>query len=173
MPPPPTDRTETRRAIAVVRRVLRDYPGRLAVRLWSGETVGIGAGPPDFTLVFRHPVPFRDLILSRDPLRLAEAYFRGLVDVEGDIYAVFRLKDHLGALALSIPEKLAFLATALRLGSHPSASVAMQPRPRRMAGHVRNSRQSIAFHYDVSNDFYRLWLDAQMVYSCAYFEDAG
>ncbi|HEY8993706.1 MAG TPA: cyclopropane-fatty-acyl-phospholipid synthase family protein, partial [Lacunisphaera sp.] len=32
-------------------------------------------------------------------------------------------------------------------------------------------RQAVSFHYDVSNDFYRLWLDSQMVYSCAYFTD--
>jgi cyclopropane-fatty-acyl-phospholipid synthase len=29
----------------------------------------------------------------------------------------------------------------------------------------------VSFHYDVSNDFYRLWLDSRMVYSCAYFTD--
>jgi cyclopropane-fatty-acyl-phospholipid synthase len=35
------------------------------------------------------------------------------------------------------------------------------------------NRDAIAFHYDVSNDFYALWLDERMVYSCAYYEDAG
>src|SRR5437762_627371 len=34
---------------------------------------------------------------------------------------------------------------------------------------LRRDRQAIQFHYDVSNDFYRLWLDPAMVYSCAYF----
>lgn len=34
------------------------------------------------------------------------------------------------------------------------------------------NRHAISFHYDVSNDFYALWLDEQMVYSCAYYEDA-
>ena len=34
----------------------------------------------------------------------------------------------------------------------------------------QNDGESIAFHYDVSNDFYRLWLDERMIYSCAYFE---
>jgi cyclopropane-fatty-acyl-phospholipid synthase len=45
----------------------------------------------------------------------------------------------------------------------------------RLAGkHSRpRDRQAIAFHYDVSDDFYQLWLDEQMVYSCAYFEDAN
>lgn len=171
-----TDDTEANRAKQVVRRVLSGYPGNLAVRLWNGETLEIGEGPPDFTLVFHRPAPLRDLILFRDPLRLAEAYFRGLLDVEGDIYAVFGLKEHLGALTLSLPEKLAFLATALRLGgrsgearTEPSGSIT--PSPARFGGRpARNTRQSIAFHYDVSNEFYGLWLDRQMVYSCAYFQ---
>ncbi|EPG7016601.1 class I SAM-dependent methyltransferase, partial [Pseudomonas aeruginosa] len=40
-------------------------------------------------------------------------------------------------------------------------------------GRRRDARRAIGFHYDVSNDFYRLWLDREMVYSCAYFEDAA
>jgi cyclopropane-fatty-acyl-phospholipid synthase len=32
-------------------------------------------------------------------------------------------------------------------------------------------RQAVSFHYDLSNDFYRLWLDSRMIYSCAYFTD--
>jgi len=171
-----TDDTEANRAMLVVRRVFRGYPGNLAVRLWNGEILEIGGGPPDFTLVFHHPASFRDLILFRDPLRLAEAYFKGSLDVEGDIYAVFDLKEHLGSVALPLPEKLAFLAAALRLGGRsvevragPSGSIT--PSPARFGGRpARNTRQSIAFHYDVSNEFYGLWLDEHMVYSCAYFK---
>jgi cyclopropane-fatty-acyl-phospholipid synthase len=37
----------------------------------------------------------------------------------------------------------------------------------------RSNRRNIAHHYDVSNAFYRLWLDSRMVYSCAYFRDAA
>lgn len=37
----------------------------------------------------------------------------------------------------------------------------------------RNSKRSIAHHYDVSNEFYRLWLNPEMVYPCAYFQDSN
>jgi len=37
----------------------------------------------------------------------------------------------------------------------------------------RGNRANIRHHYDVSNDFYRLWLDRRMVYSCAYFRHEG
>ena len=44
----------------------------------------------------------------------------------------------------------------------------------RLARHTRQSdAAAIAYHYDVSNDFYKLWRDRQMVYSCAYFRDEG
>jgi len=160
-----------------VARVFRDYSGSMAVRLWDGQTLAFGGGAPEFTLVFREPRAFRGLILTRDPLRLAEAYFLGKVDVEGDLYAALRLKDHLQSLRLSAFEKAAFLSAALLPGGSAEERVggaAPGWRASRLAGrHSRTrDRQAIAFHYDVSNDFYRLWLDEQMVYSCAYFEEA-
>lgn len=170
------DNPGARRVEDIVRRVFRDYSGRLAVRLWDGRILAFGNGSPECTLVFREPRPFRELILSRDPLRLAEAYFLGRVDVEGDLYAALRLKDHLRSLRLAVIEKAGFLFRALTLGGSPGAdadTAAPGWRASRLTGaHSKaRDRQAVAFHYDVSNDFYRLWLDEQMIYSCAYFED--
>lgn len=153
----------------------------MAVRLWDGQTLVFGGGAPDFTLVFRESRHFRELILFRDPLRLAEAYFLGKVDIEGDFYAALQLKDYLQSLRLSAIEKAAFLSGALLLGNSaeedagtalPSWRASQSTRLARAHSKARN-RQAIAFHYDVSNDFYQNWLDEQMVYSCAYFEEAG
>lgn len=167
-------------AEGALRRVFRDYPDDLAVRLWDGRTVAFGRGAPACTLVFRAPRAFRESILSRDPLRLAEGYFLGQVDVEGDLCAALRLKEHLGALHLSAREKAGLLLGALRLPKTDGAAAAvtmpgwrMSPRRRLEGAHYKaRDREAIAFHYDVSNEFYRLWLDEQMVYSCAYFENA-
>jgi len=164
----------------MVRRVFRDWPGRLAVRLWDGVTLCFGESPPACTLVFRDPHAFRDLVLFRNPLRLADAYFRGRVDVEGDLYAALDLKDHLASLRLTVAERASFLLSALRLRgtvSGAQAGAAANPRTpwrRRFARHDKAlNRSAIAFHYDVSDEFYRLWLDERMVYSCAYFEQIG
>lgn len=47
------------------------------MRLWDGQTLEIGGGPPDFTLVFHHPAPLRDQILFRDTMcHVAEAVYR-------------------------------------------------------------------------------------------------
>ncbi len=169
----------TDRARRIVQRVFRDYPGAVAVRLWNGETLNFGAGAPEVTLVFHHPGLFRNLILNRDPLRLAEAYFRGELDVEGDLYAALRLKDHLQSLNFSAVERAAFLLGALFPGSIPESHRGGPAHWRKTFSdwftrrHTRKgNHQAIAFHYDLSNAFYRLWLDEQMIYSCAYFKNA-
>lgn len=161
----------------IVQRAFRGYPGNLAVRLWTGGMLTFGSGTPDVTLVIRDPRLLREMILFRDPLRLAEAYFQGRLDVEGDLYAALGLKDHLQSLSLSAFEKAAFLFTALSLGTPTASSGLGVPTPctrrSRLWWHRHSkaaNRRAIAFHYDVSNTFYRLWLDEQMIYSCAYFE---
>jgi cyclopropane-fatty-acyl-phospholipid synthase len=168
------------RARQLLTRIFQNYIGNLAIRLWDGETLKLGPGTPEATLVFHHPHQLRDLILFRDLLRLAEDYFAGWVSVEGDIYVILRLKDHLQSLGMSAREKAALVGSALFLrggsGKNAQTSIirrASSSRLRSWLGHSKTTnRKAIAFHYDVSNDFYSLWLDRQMVYSCAYFEDA-
>jgi len=165
------------RARQIAQRVFRDYPGKLAVRFWDGEVLTFGGAAPAVTLVFRDPDLFRDLIIHRNPLRLAEAYFQDRLDVKGDLYAALTLKDYLPSLSLSVAEKVAFLFAVLSPAVSPAAKGRTQsapgiPRSRwRWRAHSKVANcQAIAFHYDVSNAFYRLWLDEQMLYSCAYFE---
>ncbi len=161
----------------IVQRVFQGCPGSLSVRLWDGKTLIFGDHEPDTTLVINRPGVFRDLVLHRDPLHLAEAYFQGAIDVEGDLYVALRLKNHLRSLRLSTAEKIAFLFGALSLGDRPANASLVAPSKRKVwirklwRSHSKSeNRKAIAFHYDVSNAFYRLWLDEQMIYSCAYFE---
>ena len=164
-------------------RLFRGFDGSLAMRLWNGTTLrlgapGAGATEPPFTLVCRNPSVVRSIVLGRDPLRLAEAYFQGDIDIEGDFFAALRLKDHLHAIRLTLRDRMGALFSALSLRSSEAASAA--PPSRRTSHHARavkvhsktENRASIQFHYDVSNEFYALWLDDAMVYSCAYFEQS-
>ena len=159
-------------AARILGRIFRDYGNNLAIRLWNGETMYFGNRVPECTLVFNRLKPFRDLILHSDPIRLAEAYFDGSVDIEGSIYPAIELKDYLKSVNLSVEEKIAFLFTAFRMReeSHEPAGWASWRWTRTAPKHSREmNREAIGFHYDVSNDFYRLWLDEGMIYSCAYF----
>ena len=163
--------------VRIVKRLLQNFQGDIALRLWNGAQYAFGQTVPKFTLVVRDPAVLRKLILKRNPITLVDAYFRGLVDFEGDIYAGLRLKPHLQKLSLPIRSRAALVLDALLLPVRPAksaADTAMAATDSIDASeahkHSRLSdRAAISFHYDVSNAFYKLWLDEQMVYSCAYF----
>jgi cyclopropane-fatty-acyl-phospholipid synthase len=165
----------------ILYRLFRDFDGCISVCLWDDSEVHLGHGRPEFSLLFRSAIAFQDIVLSRNPLRLAEAYFQELIDIEGDLYSALKLRHHLTSLQLSLMEKAALAAKALRIKPEKTASNGNNTPQwgktfRQKLGISPSkelNRHAISFHYDVSNDFYALWLDEQMVYSCAYFEDAG
>ncbi|HZC30829.1 MAG TPA: cyclopropane-fatty-acyl-phospholipid synthase family protein [Gaiellaceae bacterium] len=101
---------------------------------------------------------------------LGEAYLRGDIEIEGDIWAAVdagRSFD-LRRLGRALP-RFARIGLELRRGAAPGRSLL---RSARLSGR-RHSRArdlaAIRFHYDVGNDFYKLWLDERRTYSCAYF----
>jgi cyclopropane-fatty-acyl-phospholipid synthase len=117
----------------------------LRLRLWNGREAALGP-KPCVTFEIKSLSALRRL-LRPSLASLGQAYVDGLIDIEGTIDDV--------------------IAVAARLSAHAGR------RMRRAARMIRHSRrvdaEAIAYHYDVSNDFYRLWLDERMVYSCAYF----
>ena len=122
------------------------------LRLWNGKEYPLGHfEKPDVTLTVRE-VTALPLLLVPSLDNLGEAYVQEKIDLEG------RLADIINVA-------FGFSAAAAR-----SAGGALA----RVAEHFTHTKQedqaSIQYHYDVSNDFYRLWLDPNMVYSCAYFE---
>jgi len=171
---PSPDGTPTDAALRIFRRLLQPFDGSLALRLWNGVTHYFGPDGPAFTLVFRDPAVLRDLVLRRSPLPLADAYFRGRFDVEGDFYAALRLKAHFQELSFTARERLGLLVDALRLafapgGKHHETGELRSTRRFAHSHTPESDRAAISHHYDVSNDFYKLFLDERMVYSCAYF----
>ncbi len=119
------------------------------------------------------------MVLTRHPLRVVEFYFQGLIDIDGDLYSALKLRHYLASLQLPLTEKAMFAIKALMIKPNTAESNGSRQWAkdlRQIIGleHSKQlNRHAIAFHYDVSNDFYALWLDEQMVYSCAYYEDAS
>ncbi len=164
-------------AIRIFERLLRGFEAPPTVRLWSDAIHAPNGETPAFTLVLRDPVLLRRLVIERSPLLLADAYFRGALDVEGDLYSALRLKNHLASISLTWRDRVALLIDAWRLPARVDATANTTNDANTGARHAFSHRHSrdtdraaISFHYDVSNDFYGLWLDDQRVYSCAYFE---
>ncbi len=110
----------------------------------------IGEGEPEFTVNFKRPVSMHSLMTSTS-LALGEAYMDGDLEIEGDLYHA--LNHFLGQMGkFSTNEK------ALRKLIFPSMS-------------RKNQEKEVQSHYDIGNDFYRLWLDDTMSYSCGYFQN--
>ncbi len=155
----------------ILRRIFKGYEGAFTIKLWDNSVLQIGNGASAFTLTFHASHVLRDLVLFHDPIRLAEAYFDGAVEVAGDFNTAMGLRYYLEDLKLPLQEKLLLVFRALSLGNQKSKP---RKKTRKPANTMRqNDIESIAFHYDVSNEFYRLWLGDRMVYSCAYFETPG
>jgi cyclopropane-fatty-acyl-phospholipid synthase len=147
------------------------HPRNFAVRLWDGTTWEAEEGQPTrFTLVLQHPGALRKMFLPPSELALGEAYIYNDFDIEGDIEAVFELGDAILSREWGKVEQLRYGARLLSLPKGNMASLGTQAAQQKGTLHSKErDRQAIVYHYDRSNDFYKLWLDRQMVYSCAYF----
>ena len=173
------------KTMAILQRLFKQSSECLSIRLWNGATFLIGSTAPTqltptFTLVINHPRVIRLLVLNNNPMLLAESYFSGNIDIEGDFFAAIKLKDtHL--MHVSWRDKLSVLLKTIRLPSHNQnqfgdnknfiSNKTLMFGDALSAHSKTENHAAIAFHYDVSNEFYALWLGKSMVYSCAYFEN--
>ena len=166
------------KALTAARAVLEDVFGpvasrRFAVRFWEG-TVDEPAEEPRFTIVLESPGALRRMLLPPSELALTESYFFGDVDIEGNLEAAADLGD-VAASRLRSPRALFRLArhiVALPRDNAANSVDASHTRAAHLSGKrhsTRRDREAVRFHYNVGNPFYALWLDAKMVYSCAYF----
>lgn len=145
--------------------IFKDYSGPVAIQLWNGETV-IGNDHAQCLFVIRRPCLLRDLLSSSNLNNLAEGYLNGDTYVEGDLETCFDLIDFIQGRNFRLSEFLKIFLLSLKISGSKKK---VHPCPDTGTFRDNNSKFSIAHHYDVSNEFYKLFLDPEMVYSCAYF----
>jgi cyclopropane-fatty-acyl-phospholipid synthase len=147
------------------------HPRDFAVRLWDGSTWETEVGQPTrFTLVLRHPGALRQMFWPPNELSFGEAYLYDDFDIEGEVKPVFAVGEHLLALPWGETEQLRYGQYLLSLPAEGRPRVGRQAAQLSGALHSKaRDRQAAIYHYDVSNDFYALWLGKRMVYTCAYF----
>lgn len=110
----------------------------------------IGEGEPLFTVDMKEPIPANKLMTSTS-IALGEAYMDGNLEIEGDLY--FALNHFLGQM-----DQFSTAGDVLTKLTHNPLT-------------KKRQAEEVQSHYDIGNDFYSLWLDETMQYSCAYFED--
>jgi len=135
-------------------RARTNLPARLA--LWDGKSFDFGDfSAPSVTLHVKSPAAL-SLLLDPTLDNLGEAYVQSKIDIEGKLTDVIDIAYGLAKNAVDRPGA----------GTSALQSVA------RYFTHTKSSdKKSVQYHYDVSNEFYQQWLDPNMVYSCAYFEN--
>jgi cyclopropane-fatty-acyl-phospholipid synthase len=130
---------------------------RVTLRLWNGEEFSVSGGEPVACIEFRQRRVLFELLASPS-VGFGECYSKGLIEIHGDFQA--------------LANEIATALTRQRDGGYwwyKFRSLLASIR----TNSLTRSRLNVHHHYDLGNDFYRLWLDERMLYTCAYYEDAG
>jgi cyclopropane-fatty-acyl-phospholipid synthase len=142
-----------------------------AVEFWDGTRLPStdGEGP---TFFVRSPRAAAHVLRAPGQLGLGRAYVSGELEVD-DIDAVIALLDGWQPPALDGADKRALLVGALRAAglSKPPARPRAELRPSGRRHSKERDARAVRHHYDVSNEFFELFLGPTMVYSCAIWRD--
>ncbi len=139
----------------LLRRVLLHAGNpRITLRLWNGDEFSVSDGNPVACIEFRQRRAIYELIASPS-VGFGECYSKGLIEIHGDF--------------LACANEIARSFTRQRDKNywwHRLRSTAALMRGNSLA----RSRHNVHHHYDLGNDFYKMWLDERMVYTCAYYD---
>ncbi len=163
---------DTRRAAAFLARLLPS-PREFNIRLWDG-TLLPGSGRAKLTVVINAPGSLRRMLRLPVELSLGEAFLRGDFDLEGEVWAAGPALEASRGAARSPREmlELARLWRKLPRAGKTTRGTGYGEGPARLEAAERSrdwDREGIRYHYDAGNEFFALFLDRRMVYSCAYF----
>jgi len=142
----------------LLRRIMSSVGNpRVSIRLWNGREYRATDERPVACLELRNRRVVFDLLRSPS-IGFGEGYVHGLIDVQGDF--------------------LAFMNEITESVTRKNQNRYYLPRLRSMlyatrANSLTRARHNVHHHYDLGNDFYKLWLDKNMVYTCAYYADAA
>ena len=120
------------------------------LKFWDSEEIKIGPDEPKFRIILKKPLKKKDLLTSTS-LTFGEAYMNGDVEIEGDMFTVFN------ELLRCIDK---FSTNFSSLKNIFCGSTCM-----------KKQKEEVSSHYDIGNDFYKIWLDDTLSYSCAYFKN--
>jgi len=147
----------------------------IRVEAYDGTVLGPSDAPTTIRIV--SPDFFRRVVAGRgSELAFTRAYVAGDVEIEGDIYAVLGLRDRLNKLPLDagVLHDVAIVLGVRRINDliklRPLTVPAEEINLRGLLHSRGRDAEAISAHYDVSNDFYELFLGATMTYSCAVFQ---
>jgi len=127
------------------------FSNTFEIKFWDGSVEKFGDGDSDFQLIFNEKISKGDVI--NDPsITLGEAYMTKKLEIKGNVQFVIESLYNNKESFLNKSEKYEKLI-------------------KKFKSSIKRSKDNIKFHYDIGNDFYKLWLDNSMNYSCGYFKN--
>ena len=138
----------------------KSFPFPVKVTYWDGKSVVYGNGAPELEIIFNEKIPISD-ITSNASIALGEGYMDKKIEIKST-------NDD----DTQVIQKLIF-------GAYESAESFMRDSkfrkfmPKVKKHTEKQNQEDIHSHYDIGNEFYKLWLDPTMTYSCAYFTNGN
>ncbi len=127
----------------------RSFNIPITVTYWDGKTETYGEGEPKIHITFNEPIPIKEITRNAS-IALGEGYMDKKIEIDGSIEDL---------LIAAYENADSFF--------HNSKFINFLPKQKH---DEKESKEDVQSHYDLGNDFYNLWLDDTMTYSCAYFE---
>ncbi|WP_246160719.1 SAM-dependent methyltransferase [Aureimonas fodinaquatilis] len=154
---------------ALIRKGYESFQPQIGVRLWNGGTIGDCSGP---IVALNDPYALSHLAFRPTLPTLVELWMEKAIDIEnGTLFDLAKVKSAVKTRhALKRINKWEVAKALPALFKLRRQSRLVRPQAGQGAGESGSTQQAIQYHYDVSNDFYRLFLDENMVYSCGYFD---
>ncbi|CCJ66558.1 cyclopropane-fatty-acyl-phospholipid synthase family protein [Leuconostoc falkenbergense] len=134
---------------AIYKQILKSsFDAPIDVEFWDGETVHFGEGESIAKIIMHELIPIKEIV-AHASLTFGEAYMDGKIEIQGDL-------QELVTLAYRSQDSFFNNSKFSKLIPKHSHS-------------EKVSKNDVQSHYDIGNDFYEMWLDKTMTYSCAYF----
>jgi cyclopropane-fatty-acyl-phospholipid synthase len=127
---------------------------KISVRLWNGDEFRVADGKPVACMEIRDRGVIFELLRSPS-IGFGECYSQGRIEIDGDVWTFMVELTR----AIRQSRRNSYFGPKLRSFLHAAR-----------ANSLALSRHNVHHHYDLGNEFYKLWLDERMVYTCAYFE---
>ncbi len=146
--------TKVKGIIEILDSIFAKSDKNFNIELWDKEVISYSDNPK-FIIKFLDKDVFIQLITNPNIMSFAQAFIDKKIDIEGDIFEAIKLKDDIANIEISNKDRVnLFFKTVSSHNTHTKAK----------------DKQNISYHYDISNDFYSLFLGNTMMYSCAYFK---
>jgi cyclopropane-fatty-acyl-phospholipid synthase len=128
---------------------------RISVRLWNGDEFNVTEERPVGCMEVRDRRVLFDMLRSSS-VGFGESYAKGLIEIHGDFLAFIN--------------EISAALTQKRAEDYWIPKIQSMLYALRRINTLNRSQHNVYHHYDLGNDFYKLWLDERMVYTCAYYD---